>query len=180
MTKNIPPKKREKKSCWILRGAQTHSTDRLSQIHQCQQFSWNNTWETIILPLHLAVEIAVIIVVTSVRKWGFSNGREFTGRLQNRAAENGVWIPGELEKGHNCPKTHLGMGKNHPSRTGLCWWPIPPPVFELCWRECSQKMNILVSGAFKMNFKCIQPAFIPAAFVCSCRQGGRMRPWGIF
>jgi len=44
------------------------------------------------------------------------------------------------------------------------------------------KMNILKSdaGAFKMNFKFIQPAFIPEEFVCSCSQGRRKRLYGIF
>lgn len=41
------------------------------------------------------------------------------GGSQNQAVEKEVWVPGELEKGHNCPKICLGMEKTIPAKEFL-------------------------------------------------------------
>lgn len=125
----------------------------------------------------------MITVVASVRNCWLSNTSDFIDISQNQAVERWVWLPGEMHTTH--PTSVWAREKTMQvslSRTVAVRG-------QLHWQRSSSingrvqlKMNVLMSetGTFKMNFKFIQPAFIPEAFVCSCSQGRRMRIQGLF
>lgn len=120
----------------------------------------------------------MITVVTSVRKCWLSNGNYFIDISQNQAVERWVWLPGEMHTTDPTPgQAWEKTMQVSPSRTvsvrGQLRWQCSSSIDG----RVQLKTNVLMSeaAAFKMNFKFIQPAFIPEAFVCSRSQGRRMR-----